>query len=225
MRPWDLIEGLPDLLIPEDPRAFAQRFLERLAAYAESKCAVLFAREQDWMQLFASRGIDQSALDLVEDVWQRRRDALSAGQPFMVRPEGAAPEMPAVGAALEGVTWLAVLPVFAQGRLAGLLYVDSQRPEASDDGETLGQLARIAAIALRLRPARAPEPVPLIDLLKVPSAELLREQLLRLLEEHEWNIARVARILKVSRVTIYKRLERFGVERKRVIKSPHRQPA
>lgn len=37
-----------------------------------------------------------------------------------------------------------------------------------------------------------------------------------LLDEHEWNVARVARILGVTRVTIYERMRRFGIPRKKV---------
>jgi transcriptional regulator of acetoin/glycerol metabolism len=37
--------------------------------------------------------------------------------------------------------------------------------------------------------------------------------LFAILEQNEWNIARVARLLGVTRPTIYARLERFGLPR------------
>jgi transcriptional regulator of acetoin/glycerol metabolism len=43
-----------------------------------------------------------------------------------------------------------------------------------------------------------------------------------LLDRNEWNIARVARLMRVTRRTVYLRLERYGVERKKVRKTPER---
>ncbi len=58
---------------------------------------------------------------------------------------------------------------------------------------------------------------------EVPSPrDVERGQLLRLLEQHEWNIARVARLMGVTRRTIYLRLERYGIPRQRVPKGVRR---
>ena len=46
------------------------------------------------------------------------------------------------------------------------------------------------------------------------------ERLLYLLSKHEWNIARVARVMGVTRRTVYLRLERFNLSRKRLPKTP-----
>lgn len=51
-----------------------------------------------------------------------------------------------------------------------------------------------------------------------PTESILRRQLETLLHEHEWNVARVARILGVTRVTVYARMERLGIERLRIPK-------
>ena len=45
--------------------------------------------------------------------------------------------------------------------------------------------------------------------------DVARDQLFTLLEQHEWNIAKVARVLGVTRPTIYARLHRFGLPRRR----------
>jgi hypothetical protein len=50
-----------------------------------------------------------------------------------------------------------------------------------------------------------------------------RSLLATLLERHEWNIARVARALGLTRRTIYLRMEKYGIRRKHVpktLKSP-----
>ena len=54
--------------------------------------------------------------------------------------------------------------------------------------------------------------------------EETRLQLLSLLERHEWNIAEVARLLKVTRRTVYMRLRSFGIERKHVPKIYKKMP-
>lgn len=52
--------------------------------------------------------------------------------------------------------------------------------------------------------------------------DLQKEQLIRVLAENEWNVARVARVLKVTRRTIYLRMERYGITRKKVPKTVKR---
>ena len=49
-----------------------------------------------------------------------------------------------------------------------------------------------------------------------------REKLLLLLNRNEWNIARVARLMGVTRRTIYLRLQRYNIPRERVPKGRHR---
>jgi transposase-like protein len=47
--------------------------------------------------------------------------------------------------------------------------------------------------------------------------------MLRLLERNEWNVARVARMIGVTRATVYNRLRRAGAVRKRLRVSPRRR--
>ena len=46
-----------------------------------------------------------------------------------------------------------------------------------------------------------------------------REKLLLLLNRNEWNIARVARLMGVTRRTVYLRLQRYKIPRERVLKT------
>jgi len=46
-----------------------------------------------------------------------------------------------------------------------------------------------------------------------------REKLLLLLNRNEWNIARVARLMGVTRRTVYLRLQRYNIRAERVLKS------
>ena len=50
-----------------------------------------------------------------------------------------------------------------------------------------------------------------------------REKLLLLLNRNEWNIARVARLMGVTRRTIYLRLQRYNIPRERVPKTRPRR--
>jgi len=53
---------------------------------------------------------------------------------------------------------------------------------------------------------------------RTPVQDLEREKLLLLLNRNEWNIARVARLMGVTRRTIYLRLQRYNIPRERVPK-------
>ena len=55
-------------------------------------------------------------------------------------------------------------------------------------------------------------------------AEQGRLQLLTQLERTDWNIAEVARLLGVTRRTVYMRLRSFGIERRRVPKLYKKMP-
>ena len=46
-----------------------------------------------------------------------------------------------------------------------------------------------------------------------------RAGLLRVLQDAEWNVARAARVLGVTRRTVYLRLQRYGIDRQRIPKS------
>jgi hypothetical protein len=60
-------------------------------------------------------------------------------------------------------------------------------------------------------------------LVVTPSVSANSVALRTLLETHEWNVARVARELGVTRMTIYNRMKRLGIERERVRKSESRR--
>jgi transcriptional regulator of acetoin/glycerol metabolism len=54
---------------------------------------------------------------------------------------------------------------------------------------------------------------------RTPVEDMEREKLLLLLNRNEWNIARVARLMGVTRRTIYLRLQRYNIPRERVPKT------
>ena len=54
---------------------------------------------------------------------------------------------------------------------------------------------------------------------RTPVEDMEREKLLLLLNRNEWNIARVSRLMGVTRRTIYLRLQRYNIPRERVPKT------
>lgn len=110
------------------------------------------------------------------------------------------------------------------GPLRGLLYV-----ELHDDAEIrplrpLRALSEMLATALAVdeaasdaddEPAETQAPASEPALLDEPQSA----NLVFLLEHNEWNVSRVARLLGVTRMTVYNRLRRAGVGRKRVPKA------
>jgi hypothetical protein len=178
--------------------------------------AALFVREQERAVLLSSLTFDAAVLEWVSATWTGKRALLSRGELLV---EG------------DGNCTRALAPIVDSGRLMDFFYLEAA-PNArfvdERDRTALAQLTRIAALALS-----APLTLPIaqagIELFLERSSpdDIARTQLLVILDRHEWNIAQVARLLGVTRATIYNRLERLGIERRRVPKVhvPKRQPA
>ena len=103
------------------------------------------------------------------------------------------------GGLLAGPSGGIVIPVLSGRDLLALVYQDERGTCSEQEITTVCGLIRNR-------------------LSETPAASLLperdeREHLLLLLERNEWNIARVARLLGVSRLTVYRRLGRLGVSR------------
>ena len=124
-----------------------------------------------------------------------------------------------------GPASFALVPVFEDETLVALLYVDSAEPHFCDthDLERLGKFSRIIAKAVTesTSPVEAGRTSEAWQsyLERTPVEDMEREKLLLLLNRNEWNIARVARLMGVTRRTIYLRLQRYGIPRERVPKT------
>jgi hypothetical protein len=208
----DFTEQLADLVLAAaagDPGRIAERTLRALVAYFHATRAALFSREQECMTLFSSHGADGGVLDSVGKAWSASRKSFASGTPVFVPSAGS--------------TCAAIVPVTDGMAIVGLLFLEV--PDASfgqaRDMEALLQFTKIAAVALT-RPGPA-SPKAVVDLVagyleRTSEDDIGRDHLLVLLERNEWNIARVARLMGMSRVAIYKRLEKYGIERRRVPK-------
>jgi transcriptional regulator with GAF, ATPase, and Fis domain len=223
-RPVDLIDRFADLVVSaDDPRILAERTLEVLMSMNRGRSGAVFARDGDTVTLFASRGIDQEVLDAVGTVWSRYRDALQNGQTFTIGNRDEDRRLPRREPG--GPASLVVMPVFNSGKLVALLYVDSFDPHFCDpnDIERMARFTRIVAKAVTGTEPHREEARTTTErwetyLERTPVEDLEREKLLLLLNRNEWNIARVARLMGVTRRTIYLRLQRYNIPRQRVPK-------
>ena len=111
------------------------------------------------------------------------------------------------------------VPRVGRHELVGVLYVDSAEPHfcQASDVERLAKFSRMLARAVRPAGAdRAREAMGWEAYLeRTPVPDIERQKLLLLLNKNEWNIARVARLMGVTRRTVYLRLQRYNIPRAR----------
>jgi hypothetical protein len=217
-----VLGNFADLLIgPTEPRRLGEQTLEVIMAFVNGRSSGVFVVADQRLTLFASRGIDQHVLDAVKAVWGRARDQLRRGQPIYVPETGADRDL--ARATAGGPASLAVFPVFDGEDLAALLYVDSTEPHFCQEGEVerLAQFSQMLTRTVRPEPGPpAPEPAGWEAYLeRTPVPDIERQKLVLLLKHNEWNITRVARLMNVTRRTIYLRLQRYKIARERVAKT------
>jgi len=213
----NLVDLLLGLLSREDPRRLGENLLDLAVTRYGARRAAIWHLEQDRCSLFLSRHVDQEVLDAVRSVWAARRDLLREGNILIARP-GLGPKE--LRQAIHGTPAqsAALAPVVQKRELVGLLYVDTAETRFAhpEDVDGLRQLAHVAAVAVTsLAPVESPREAISAYLERMPEDAVARDQLVVLLERNEWNIARVARLLGLTRATIYHRLARFGIARQR----------
>lgn len=216
----DLIDHLAGLVAEaNNPRRLAERTLDIVVTLVNARSAALFTRSGDALSLFASSSLDQHALDAIGQVWLESRAALERGETV------SRPEWPATVTG-DGPKSVAVVPMAdAHGEVFVLLYVDGSESHFCSAGD-LGRLSKFQPVVLRsIDSAGAATEGPKQGgnweeyLARTPVEDMEREKLLLLLARNEWNIARVARLMGVTRRTIYLRLQRHHIPRERVPKS------
>jgi putative methionine-R-sulfoxide reductase with GAF domain len=228
-RRTDLIDQFAELVIgADDPRRLGERTIDVVLSLVEGRCGAVFTLDGDRLLLFASRGVDQFALDAAQIAWSARADALRRGEAFYAPEPSALPGLKAQ-VRHQGPASLTLVPVLQDSILVALLYIDAGEPHFLNnaDRERLSKFARIIAKAVTQtaspRPSRAEAWETYLE--RTPVEDMEREKLLLLLNRNEWNIARVARLMGVTRRTIYLRLQRHNIPRERVPKNRPRKLA
>jgi putative methionine-R-sulfoxide reductase with GAF domain len=227
-RRTDLIDQFADLVIgADDPRRLGERTIDVVLSLVDGRCGAVFTLDDERLLLFASRGVDQHALDAAQLVWSARADTLRRGEAFYAPEASAIPGLKSP--ARQGPASVSIVPVLQDSILVALLYIDAAEPHFLNnaDRERLSKFARIIAKAVTQnagpKPSRAEAWETYLE--RTPVEDMEREKLLLLLNRNEWNIARVARLMNVTRRTIYLRLQRHNIPRERVPKNRPRKLA
>ena len=187
------------LLVADDPRRSADRILTRLVQIHQARGGAILRPRQDVVEIWLSAGLRRAAVAELPVRWADHRPRVLAGPP-VVEPG------------------FALIPCASESEVVGVLYL------AQPDGLVVSE-ARVfgTAIAQAVRAADAgPAAARIPD---VSPTEETKLQLLSLLERNEWNVAKVARIMGVTRRTVYMRLASFGIERRHVPKIYKKLPS
>jgi transcriptional regulator with GAF, ATPase, and Fis domain len=206
---------LAALLVAGDPRGAADRILAFLLSLNKARGAAVFALDGDRLTLFTGRGFELEAVTTVQNAWTSQRDNLEKGE-ILRQSDTRASSV--------------VVPLMDEGTVVALLYLDvaAETEWKSLDASSLTAFGVAIAQAVIAASSGAPEPSPVQAYLSQTSDdEIARERLLLLLVQNEWNISRVARLMGVTRRTIYLRLQRHNIVREKVRKTevPSRRKA
>ncbi len=191
-------EAAVPLMLARDPQQCADIVLSFLMRIHGARAGAIFAVEApptaERARLFVGNGIDQRALEWTAASWSGEQRALEQGR--MSRHDERF-----------------LLPILRGGEVAALLYLTTTQVDLGSVDEVAGLISDAVLRGGRQPPATSPVEV---YLERTPAKEIERRRMLMLLERHEWNLARVARELRVTRTTVYKRLQAYGITRKRV---------
>lgn len=177
-------------LVADDPRRSADRLLSKLCEVAGADGGAVLVPQGDGASVFLSYRLSLAGIGSLPIRFQDHRGKLSKGE--VVSAAG-----------------FALAPVAGDGEAqVGWVYLES--PRAVDAKELRPFLLAMGKAVAALGAAAAGR-VP-----NVNRADANRANILRILEENDWNIARVSRELGVTRRTLYMRLAAFGIARKKV---------
>jgi predicted DNA-binding protein (UPF0251 family) len=183
-------------LVSIEPASQATRLLGRLMEHTRASAgAVLVPSDQD-LRVFVSR---QASLERLS----QGRSTVAAHRFLLQRGEHIASD---------GIT---LLPLMAESGLVGVVFLEGGNFPV--EGIDLLLTAIVAAVVV----AMAPRPLTsdLDQYVGIRSDEVERHRLVELLKRNEWNLARVARVLGVTRRTVYMRLKRYDIARQKVPKT------
>ncbi len=182
-------QRLLGLLCTKAPRQAAESILEFLADDSGAGRAALFSVADDSdCSLFCGKEIDQNDLDWCDGMWQQSWKRLVKG--FAVREE------------------LRLLyPIRHENSVVGLLYVEA----ADVDEATIMDVAPSLSDSI-VRARVGMNHTAITGYVEsTPLDEMERDKLKLLFRKHEFRHALVARVLEMNRVSLYRRLEKYGL--------------
>lgn len=212
----------PETTTGSPERYVAERALAVVKSLTNARTAAVFKVEGERLSLFASVSADQSSIDLAVTIWTDHRESLARGEMFYSPELHTDRRLAAARRPLPSA--VCVVPAFHGERLVAYLYVDSLEPYfcTRHDQQRLSDVCALIGEALggggiEDLKGRSESWAQYLDSTD-PVFNRERDELLLLLNRTDWNIARVARILGVSRRTLYVRLEKYRIPREHVEK-------
>lgn len=177
-------------LVADDPRRSADRLLTRMCDVAGAEGGAVLVPQGENASVFLSYRLSLAGLSSLPIRFQDHRSRLAKGE--MVSAAG-----------------FSLAPVLGDGDSKfGWVYLENPRTaEPKELRPFLLAMAKAVGALGESVGARVPN---------VNRADANRVNILRILEQNDWNIARVSRELGVTRRTLYMRLAAFGIARKKV---------
>lgn len=177
-------------LVADDPRRSADRLLSKMCDVAGAEGGAVLVPHGDNATVFLSYRLSLAGLGSLQIRFQDHRTRLAKGE------------------VVSGAGFALAPVVNDTDSQLGWVYLES--PRTADAKELrpflLGMAKAVGALGEGAG-VRTPN---------VNRADANRANILRILEENDWNIARVSRELGVTRRTLYMRLAAFGIARKKV---------
>lgn len=177
-------------LVADDPRRSADRLLAKMCEVAGADGGAVLIPQGENATVFLSYRLSLGGLGSLPIRFQDHRSRLAKGD--VVSAPG-----------------FALAPVLSgtESQIAWVYLENPRSTEAKEFRPFLLAMARAVNALGEAAGARLPN---------VNRADANRANILRILEENDWNIARVSRELGVTRRTLYMRLAAFGIARKKV---------
>ena len=195
------LSDLASVLVAQAPRQQASNVLSFLVNRARAGGGALLTFRDHSLVLFCSTP-DLEAASVVRawGAWDAHRARIESGETIQTPDQ-------------------VLAPLKDEGTLVGLLHLDAPQ---GFDASLLSTFGLVLAKAVQ-SDLTGERPLAVSEIVDVP--EQSKDRLVSLLHRNEWNIARVARVMGVTRRTIYLRLKRYGIDRQVVPRSnTARQP-
>lgn len=183
------LDSMLESLVADDPRRSADRLLTRMCAVSGASGGAILVPAGGQISVFLSFRLSVAGLGSLQTRFQDHQGRLT-------------PKVDVLS--MQGFA----LAALASDDKEPLGWVYLEAPSRTDARELRPFLVGLAK-AVAMDRSGAPRAV-------TSRAEANRTELLRLLEESDWNIAQVSREIGVTRRTLYLRLASFGIERKKV---------
>lgn len=177
-------------LVADDPRRSADRLLSKMCEVVGAEGGAVLVPQGENASVFLSYRLSLAGLGSLPIRFLDHRSRLAKGE--VVSAPG-----------------FALAPVASETdqHLAWVYFENPRTTEAKELRPFLLAMGKAVSASGDTPAGRAPN---------VNRADANRANILRILEENDWNIARVSRELGVTRRTLYMRLAAFGIARKKV---------